>query len=217
MSWILAIGLALMSFVAMIFLFHLPRMVWSAILAALMLGLAGYAFQGHPNERGYPSPYRDIAPEDGWALVEARKEVIGEAHQSANNHMLVADALMRKGQYANAAAVLERLVQDNPNDVEGWVALGNALVEQAEGHLTPAAIVSFEHAQKVDPENLAPAFFIGATHLRQGELIEGRKTWAQALEKASEKTWWRNELQMRLDRLDELLKRLADMPEGGTE
>ncbi|MXP24643.1 cytochrome C biosynthesis protein [Altererythrobacter indicus] len=217
MSWVFAIGLALAAFVAMVLLFRLPRIVWSAVLAALTLGLAGYAFQGHPDEVGAPSAYHPVAPGDGWALVQARKEVLGEDRLSQNSLMLVSDAFMRKGQFANAAAVLGRLVQQDPKNVEGWVGLGNALVEQADGTMTPAALFSFNRATQADPASLAPAFFVGATYLRQGKLIEGRKIWAQAVENSPKNTWWRNELQQRLDRLDELLNRLAAMPEGNTE
>ena len=217
MSWVFAIGLALASFAAMVVLFRLPRMVWSTALAALTVGLAGYALQGHPDEGGAPSIYRAVAPDDGWAMVEARKDVIGQNRLSMNSLMLVSDAFMRRGQYANAAAVLGQLVEQDPKNVEGWVALGNALVEQADGTLTPAALLSYNRATQVDPSSLAPAFFIGATYLRQGELIEGHKIWSQALEKASKDAWWRNELQQRRDRLEELLNRLASMPEGDTE
>lgn len=217
MSWVFAIGLALAAFAAMVVLFRLPRMAWSTALAALTLGLAGYALQGHPDEVGAPSTYRAVAPDDGWAMVEARRQVIGQDRLSMNSLMLVSDAFLRKGQFANAAAVLGRLVQQDPNNVEGWVALGNALVEQADGTLTPAALFSFNRATQADPASLAPAFFVGATYLRQGKLIEGHKVWSQALEKAPKDAWWRNELQQRRDRLEELLNRLAAMPEGDTE
>src|SRR5690606_13296073 len=58
MSWVLAIGLAAAAFAAMAFALRLPRAAWTSALAALALGLAGYALQGEPELAGAP---RDAA------------------------------------------------------------------------------------------------------------------------------------------------------------
>src|SRR3546814_4542336 len=62
-----------------------------------------------------------------WAFVDARKEMVASADRSASREMIVADALARQGQFANAAAMLREAVGRNPRDAEAWLALGNAL------------------------------------------------------------------------------------------
>ena len=162
---------------------------------------------------GAPTAARADEKGDGWALVEARKRILGVEDQQGAQGLILADAMMRKGQYANAADALHSFLRDNPDSVEGWTALGNALVEHAEGTLSPAALYAFNKAEEADPDTLAPGFFIGATYIRQGELIEGREIWARTLDLAPADAPWRDQLQARLDELDMLMRRIAAMAE----
>ena len=54
MIWAVVIGLALAAFVTLAVVFKVPRKGWEAIGAALLLGIAGYALQGSPNQPGAP-------------------------------------------------------------------------------------------------------------------------------------------------------------------
>ncbi len=212
MIWMAVILLAAACFAAFAFIFNVPKPAWSATAAMLALGLAGYASQASP---GLPSaPRSSTAPieEEGWRIVDLRKELIGETGRSGSNFVLTADAFMRKGQYANAANLLRGAVKQNPGDAEAWLALANALAFQADGVLTPAAMLAYRRADEAAPGSAGPPYFIGLSLIRQGRLIEGREIWAEQLESMPEDAPGRSVLAQRLGRLDELLRRIAEMP-----
>src|SRR5690606_21288290 len=103
MTWVLAIVLALAAFALSGVAFRVPRPGWSTFGAALALGLAGYALQANPEVPGAPAVGLRATGEADWAFVDARKEMVASADRSTSDRMIVADALARQGQYANAA------------------------------------------------------------------------------------------------------------------
>lgn len=214
MNWLLAIALALAAFGLVAFVFRPARATWTVLLAALALGLAGYAMQASPGQPGAPRDAAADAAQDQWPLVEARKEVVAPALQSRSDKLLVADALARRGQYANAAAMLNGALRDNPRDAEVWLALANVLVEHADGQMTEPAMLAFRRASEVDPKGLGPGYFLGLALMRQGRFGEGREVWAATLANAPADAFGREAMAERLTRLDELLAQAGAMQGG---
>lgn len=202
MTWLIAIGLALAAFVAAAFAFRLDRRGWTAFAAALALGLAGYALQASPNVPA--SPARPAAPdrELGWALIDARKAMVGEDDRSRNSKVLSADAFARNGRYADAAVLLRGAVADDPKDGEAWLALGNALVEHADGLLTPPALYAYRHAADVDPHGTGAGYFLGLALLRENRPEEARSMWQDTLTNAAPDAAGREQLAAVLARLE---------------
>jgi cytochrome c-type biogenesis protein CcmH len=146
MTWVIALGLAVLCFAALVFVFKLPRAAWEAAGAALLLGIAGYALQASPTLPGAPKPQAVPQAEDGKGLVEARLALRGGPQQPGNRWLVIADAMVRNGRYADGAAVLRGAVEANPKDSESWLAMAIALVAHSEGYLTPAALHAFQQA-----------------------------------------------------------------------
>ncbi|AKH41870.1 cytochrome c-type biogenesis protein CcmH [Altererythrobacter atlanticus] len=218
MTWLLAISLALCAFALGALVFRVDRRGWTSMGAALLFGLAGYALQASPNLPGAPkAPRSEPEGEEGWALVDARKELFAEGDRSGNEKLLVADAMARNGQYANAAALLRGAVEDDPQDGEAWLALGNALVEHTGGILTQPALLAFRRASQVEKGGLGPGYFLGLALIRNGRLLEGRQIWAEALAGAPEDAAGRAVMEERLARLDALLVQIeaANSPAEG--
>ncbi len=205
MTWILAIGLALVVFAIGAFAFRIGRNSWTTFAAALALGLAGYALQASPGLPGSPAS-TSRAGEGAWALVDERKAMIGDAARSHNDKVLVADAFARRGQYANASAMLRAAVTDDPRDAEAWLALGNALVEHADGSLTEPALLAFRRATELDATGVGPGYFLGVALIRQGQIAQARTIWAETLQDAAPDAAGRELLRERLERLDALLR-----------
>ena len=214
MSWFWAIVLAAAAFALVLVLLRVtrqPRGGWEAIAAALLLGIAGYGLQGSPGFSGAPkSPTQTIAG-DPAALVDARKS-LNETGQQASNWSVVADALARHGQYADAAGVLLGAVDKNPNDADAWLALANALVGHAEGALSPAALYAYRHAAEASPAHPGPPFFLGLALAQSGRFAEARNLWADLLQRSPADAPWRADLQDRLTRLDALIARQQQAP-----
>ena len=213
MSWILAIALALAAFALGAFAFGVARQGWTTFAAALALGLAGYALQASPGLPGAPAERARVPDEVDWAYVDARKEMVAGINRSGSSQLIVADALARRGQYANAAAMLRDAVKHNPNDAEAWLALGNALVEHADGALTQPALLAYRRAAELDPSGAGPGYFLGFALIRQGRLMEARGVWQSTLETASADAAGRAALEERLVRLDELLANQGVVPQ----
>src|SRR5690606_41922772 len=89
---------------------------------------------------------------------------------------------------------------------------GNALLEHADGALTPPALLAYRRAADLDPEGAGPGYFLGFALIRQGRLMDARGVWASTLETAAEDAPGRTALQERIGRLDELL---AQAEQGG--
>ena len=212
MSWLLVIALALAAFALGALVFGVKRQGWTTFAAALALGLAGYALQASPGLPGAPAAAAREPGEVDWAFVDARKEMVASGRRSISNNMIIADGLARQGQYANAAAMLRAAVSDDPNDGEAWLALGNALVEHADGALTQPALLAWRRAAEADPASAGPGYFLGMALIRQGRLMEARGVWQSTLETAAEDAAGRAALEERLARLDQLIAAQGAVP-----
>lgn len=181
MAWLFVGLLAAAAFGATAFLFRAPRRSWEAIAAALLLGLAGYAFQANPDLAGAPKTSQAPSRGDAAALVEVRHALSGRDTPSANRWVVIGDAMVRNGRFADAAGILLGAVEHDPEDSDAWLALGNALAGHAEGTLTPAALHAFRQAAAAAPDAPGPPYFLGLALAQSGRLAEARATWARLL------------------------------------
>ncbi len=204
MTWLAILGLAALAFAGAVYALKLPRPVWMLFAAALLFGLAGYALQGSPQQPSAPATARAGSTETGELLVEARREFYPEG-RLPSRFVVTADAFARRGQFEQAANFLRNAVEENPADGEAWLALGNALVEHAEGQLTAAALYAYSRAEEVEPANPAPTYFLGLALLRAGQPDQTRALWAELLADAPADAPWRPALEARLERLDAIM------------
>lgn len=205
MSWLVAVLLALAAFALAVVAFRIAKGLYTTLLATLALGLAGYAMQASPGVPGAPKQGDAARSETDFAVVDARREMLAQSEWSASPIMFPADAMARQGNFAQAAEFLNGATRDNPRDFEAWLAKGIALVEHADGVLTPAALYSYRQAASLRPDHPAPGYFLGVSLIRQGQFMEARQVWADTLEAAPADAVGRAPLQDRLTRLDELL------------
>jgi cytochrome c-type biogenesis protein CcmH len=205
MSWALAVLLAVVAFCVVAFVLRAPRRGWEAIGAALLLGIAGYGLQASPGLPGSPKPPAETVSGDAGSMVEARRLLQGEGAALGDDRVVIADALARHGQYANAAAMLRAAVEKNPHNAEAWLALANALVSHADGLLSPASLFAFRKAGEAEPDHPGPPFFLGLALAQSGRLGEARALWAELLERSASDAPWRPDLEARLARLDQFI------------
>lgn len=214
MTWIAAVALALVAFALAAFGLKTARGLWTTLLAALALGLAGYAMQASPGLPAAPKERRSAGDAPPFDVVEARREMLGEGDRSRSDFVLVADALTRQGRYADAAQILGGATRENPADFEAWLAQGNALVEHTEGVLTPPALYAYRQAALLKPDHIAPSYFLGVSLIRQGQMMEARQVWRAAYDDAAPEAAGRAPLGERLVRLETMM---GLVPEGEVE
>ncbi|HSQ98993.1 MAG TPA: tetratricopeptide repeat protein [Sphingomicrobium sp.] len=155
--------------------------------AALLLGAAGYAFQGSPNVPAAPaqgSQARDFFP-----LTQARHAFFGD-FAPEESWLRISEALARDGQSADAVGVLQNAVKRYPGSAQLWIGLGNALVDHARG-MTPAAELAYRRAEEVAPGHPAAPFFYGLALARSGDREGALKLWNDILAKAPPNVSWR--------------------------
>lgn len=205
MGWVLTVGLAAATFLTFALLFKAPRGSWEAIAAALVFGLAGFAWQGRPDLAGAPKAAARSVAQSGEALVAARQQLSQGGAISGDRLLITADALSRNGAFGDAAALAVGATQRNPANPDAWLAAANNLVAHAEGNLTPAAEYAYGQALQADPKHPGPPFFMGLALLQSGELEKGRKLWADLLARSPADAPWSKDLKARLDELDRFI------------
>lgn len=216
MIWVLILAVALSIFLALVLVFKLPRSGWELVGTALCVGVAGYGLQGHPDFAGAPKAAVENEKIADEALLKQRQQM-GETFGKGQNWLILADGLVRNGQFGAAAQVLGKAVRENPNDADLWVALGNALVGHGDGTITPPARMAFERAAQISPEHPAPPFFFGLALAQSGRLPEARVIWADLLKRAPADAPWRADLEARIKRIDamiDMMNKAAPSAEG---
>lgn len=204
-GWLIAIVLTVAALAALILLGKAPRKSWEAIAAALVFGLAGFAYQARPELPGAPKVHEAAQTKAGTALVTTRQQLSGEGPIANNRFTITADALTRQGAFGDAAGFLLGAIEENPRDSGAWLALANNLVGHADGALTPAAVYAFRKAMEADPQAAGPPFFMGLDLIENGQPEQGRALWAELLARTPQTAPWRSGLAERLQLLDQLI------------
>jgi cytochrome c-type biogenesis protein CcmH len=151
------------------------------LAAALLLALAGYAWQGRPGQPGSPKQAQAAAQEvadDDFAVL--RPELLGRFDRAAN-WMTLADADRRRGNPHGAAEILESAIRSNPRSYALWLAFGYSLVAGSNDAMSPAAQLAFERADRLAPTHPGPRFFYGLALARGGNYQGAYQIWQSVL------------------------------------
>ncbi len=203
-GWLAVLALAMASFALAALLLKLPREGYTLFGSVLLFGLAGYAWQGSPEQPGSPKAEQLQVPRSGEDMVMARQALFDEG-QAKPNYLVTSDAFARRGRFDDAAGLLRKGLIDNPDHLEGWLALAMALTGHADGFVTPAAAHAYAKARAIDPANPAADFFLGFSFLQTGEVRQARNVWMSLLARSPEDAPWRDDLEARIARLDEMI------------
>lgn len=213
MGWIIVVLLALAVCAVLVFGFRQGRN-WETVGAAVLLGLAGYALQGNPGLPGQPKPPAEKMEGASAAADITTRQKLSDGPAMGNKPVVVADALARHGQYADAAGVLRGAVEKEPGNAEAWLALGNALVAHAGGMISPSAMFAYGRAAQAAPQSPGPPFFMGMALIQSGKYAQGRALWADILAHSPADAPWHKDLEARLGELDKFLATGGAMGQG---
>jgi cytochrome c-type biogenesis protein CcmH len=159
----------------------------TASAAALLVGAAGYAFQGSPDLPGAPAQgteARDIFP-----LTQARHAFFGD-FTPAEPWLRMSEALARDGKSEDAIGILQNAAKRYPADPQLWIGLGNALVDHSRG-VTPAAELAYRRAEQAAPGHPAAPFFYGLALARSGDRQGAVALWKNILARTPADASWR--------------------------
>lgn len=204
MGWMIAVGLAVVMMLALILIGRLPRTAWEITAAAVLLGLAGYAWQGRPGLVGAPRQAAGTGAAFDEQLAEQRRGM-AERYGQAGQWLMLSDGLGRQGKTKEAANVLLSGLKQAPNDPNLWLGLGNALVAHAGGVVSPGAEFAYRRAMAIDPDAPAPPYFYGLALARAGQLQPARDLWAPLAARAPAGSKIKAELDLNIARIDAML------------
>ena len=197
MGWLILLAMAIAAAMALRFLGRVPRASWELIGAALLLGLAGYAWQAHPGMAGKPIAPKFKGVELDPALVEVRRTMTGKFGGEAQ-WLDTADTYARLGSTRDAVTVMRGAVKAGPNNATLWTGLGSALLNHGNGIMSPAAQYAFERALQLQPEHPGPPFYLGLALLRAGQPDKTLQIWTDQLARTPAEAPWRADLAQRV-------------------
>lgn len=204
---ILLIGWGLWRFAKM------PRAMLEMTGAALLLGVAGYAWQGSPVQPGNPVKAADSQPLPELASAGLRKATSSKF--GAEGEILgYADAYIKSGHSQAAVNAVRAGLLKSPNNPDLWVGLGNALVVHGDGQISPAAQFAFEKAAALSPNHPGPPFFLGLGLAQAGKLDEAGQVWRGLLSRAPDGAPWKADLETRLAEIGQMTVAKAAGPTG---
>jgi cytochrome c-type biogenesis protein CcmH/NrfG len=197
MGWLGILAVGALVLIALWKFARFDRAALQLTAAALLLAMAGYAWQGRPSLPGKPAPppVRIAKPDSEFA--ETRKAMLGE-FDSAGAWLSMAESYQRQGDSQSGAEILQSAIRKSPNDPDLWVGLGNALVIHAGGLMTPSAELAFRRASKIAPEHPGPKFFFGLALAQGGKFDEAESLWRGLLQTAPPDASWRPMVEERL-------------------
>ncbi|GLV25395.1 tetratricopeptide repeat protein [Sphingobium sp. Cam5-1] len=204
-GWVIAAAFAICLMVLLVAIGRIPRVSWELTAAALLLGLAGYAWQGNPGLAGAP---RSAAASNGKQFDEQVAQLrrgMAERYGPAGQWLMLSDGLGRQGKTKESANVLLAGIKQSPGDPNLWLGLGNALVSHAGGVVSPSADFAYRRAMSLDPQAPAPPYFYGLALVRAGQLQAARDLWAPLAARAPEGSKIKAELELNIKRIDAML------------
>lgn len=196
-GWMFLALLAVVIVIAIRQFAQLPRGGIELVLAAVLTGIAGYAWQGQPGMAGVPVQSAEKAVEpDARAVVTRRMmtDQYGDAAKVAN----FADLLDSWGKTREAVIAVKTGLRKEPRNSDLWVALGNTLVAHGGNRLSPAAELAYARAAALAPNAPAPAYFRGLALAKSGRIEEAAQTWAMLLNGTPKDAPWRGDVEARL-------------------
>ena len=192
-----------MAIVAVLRFGKLPRGAVELAVAAGLVGVAGYAWQGKPDQPGVSVQNREAAVPPDVQAVMARRTMTnnyGDAAKVAE----FADRLDELGLTREAVIAVKTGIRKSPNDPELWVALGNTLVAHGGGLISPAAELAYNRAASLSPQHPAPAFFMGVALAQSGRAEEAASVWRALLSRTSKDAPWRAALEERIAAIESM-------------
>lgn len=201
-GWITLLAFAVLAF-ALIWRFgKLPRHTLELAAAMILIGIAGYAWQGTPGQPGVTMAAQE---KPGRAidalLVQTRQQMSGRF--GADQQWLdSSERFIALGQTQLAVLLIRSGLRDNRNSPALWVGLGDALVAHGDGLVSPAAEFAYRHAGQLAPNDPAPPFFYGVALARSGRAKDALAQWKPLLARAPANAPWRETLAMSIARLE---------------
>ena len=203
-GWLILFALLVGCF-ALLVMARVAKPLRGFVGAALMLGAAGYAWQGSPELPGTPrAAQRETEPVD--IAADDLRDAIWGRFTYDYAYAVAADGLARAGATQAAVNAVLGGLQGNPQSARLWTRLGTAILAHDGGRvLSPAAKLAFGQGIAYAPDHPGPYFYYGMALIQTGDLPGAKRAWLAALKRSRPNAPYRVDLATRLVLLDRLM------------
>jgi cytochrome c-type biogenesis protein CcmH len=160
------------------------RIVLMVAAAAPLGALALYLAVGAPGYADQPylerlAAWRSAAPSelDAPQMAAVLRAVTTERPDDPEPYRFLAIAEMASGDSAAAVRALREAITRAPERADLWESLGEALMMQAQGEVTPGAARAYEEALARDPAAATARFHLARRQIEAGETEAGLAAW----------------------------------------
>lgn len=212
-GWLIMTGMGLVSALVILAFVKGRGHLWQPVTAAIVLAMAGYAWQGRPALPAAPA--KTIAAELGAAeaLIKMRSDM-DQNYGVAKMWLVTADGFARDGNYGAAAGYIQAGLRQHPENADLWSALGLVLMLASDGEITPPSKLAFDKARKIAPSLPAPDYFEGLAALFDRRPEDTIAKWELVLDRASPKAKWRPAVELQLSGLESLIANANTAPQS---
>ena len=186
------------------------KQIWPAIAAAVVLGLAGYAWQGSPDQPASPAQPITAKLKADESLLQMRADM-DTGYGIGKQWLITADSYARSGKYDYSAAFIQSGLRQYPQNGDLWAGLGVVLMLAGDGQMSSPAKMAFANARKFAPKNPAPDYFDGLVELFEGRPVKTVEIWQRLVDDAPDKAIWRPKLESQLGGLKTMLQSVQPM------
>lgn len=196
MGWLIVLVLAAVAFAAIWRFGRLDAGGLQLTAAALLLALAGYAWQGRPMLEGAPRHAAAPRPLPETGFMQLRRDLVGQ-FDTADRWLTISESIHRRGNSGDAAGAIRSAIREHPDNFILWIGYGYALAVHSNG-LTPASQLAFKRAAALAPDHPAPPFFYARLLAETGDLEEAERIWRSQLAGELESGKWRAAIEEQL-------------------
>lgn len=174
-----------------------------ALVGLPAMALAIYLPLGSPRMPDFPLAERSRAPDaqplDG--LVAQVEQHLEQNPTDGRGWSVLAPVLLRIGRYDDAVRAFHNSITYNGESAERRADLGEAIAAAAGGVVTAEAKGEFEHALKLNADEVKASYFMGLAAEQDGHKDDAAKIWHAMLDKAAPDAPWRPLVQAALVRV----------------
>ncbi|WP_279477844.1 c-type cytochrome biogenesis protein CcmI [Aureimonas sp. SK2] len=175
---------------------HNRTAVIAGLTVALLLPVGSFLFYdrwGSPEVPDQPLAMREpsggeLNIETAVAEIERR---LAEEPDDAAGWSVVAPVYLQMGQGQKAATAFRNALRLNPPTAQTVAGLGEALVQAADGRVTPEAEAEFRRALTLDAGWVPARFFLALALSQQGRSAEAVDAWSELLRTGPPDGAWR--------------------------
>lgn len=169
------------------------------LIVPLAAGLVYVKF-GRPDMPDMPlasreAPEQQLAGEDALlANIEQLEKHVETMPENGGVWMLLGRNRLRAGHYEAAVEAFEKGMEFSPEDHTAVAELAEAMVYQAGGQVTPAALEHFKAVLAQIPNEPRARYYLGLALAQEGEIDAAIDGWTQLLEISPSDAPWRQQI-----------------------